>query len=205
MPRPAKRSTGKPSKDRRVQKTQKLLQEALVSLIRGRDYDSIAIKEILDRANVGRSTFYTHFRDKEELFVSVIHEMLRSVQPAQVPSSAKRYERILWFSLPIFQYHDRHRREPGVKIGVRGRTILHEHLREALTELIADDARREFRIWHKNGSNLPPSLLVHYVTSTFILVLNWWLENESPLSPEKINEFFLALVLPTLNAAREQR
>lgn len=198
-------SQGKRSTDRRIQRTQKLLQEALVSLIREKDYDSIAIKEILDRADVGRSTFYTHFRDKDELFVSVTHEMLRSVQRGQVPSSAKRYERILWFSLPIFQYHDHHRRQPGVKIGIKGRTILHEHLREAIAELIGDDARREFQVWQKNGSAFPPALLLHYVTSTFILVLNWWLEVKSLLSPEKINELFLALVLPTLNAARDQR
>lgn len=200
MASPTKRGT-----DRRIQRTHKLLQEALVSLIREKDYDSIAIKEILDRANLGRSTFYTHFRDKDELLFGVIHEMLRSVQPAKVPSSAKRYERILWFSLPIFEYHDHHRRQPGVKVGLRGRTILHEHLREALAELIGDDARREFHAWQKNGASFPPALLVHYVTSTFILVLNWWPEVKSPLSPEKINDLFLTLVLPTLNAARDQR
>lgn len=199
MALPAKLST-----DRRTQRTHKFLQEALASLIREKEYDSIAIKEILDRADVGRSTFYTHFRGKDDLFVSVIHEMLRSVQRAQVPSSAKLYERILWFSLPIFQYHDHHRRQPG-NIGVRGRTILHEHLREALVDLIGDDARREFYVWRKNGSGFPPALLIHYVTSTFILVLNWWLEVKNPLSPEKINELFLALVLPTLDATRDQR
>ena len=191
--------------DRRVQRTRKLLQEALVSLIREKDYDSIAIKEILDRADVGRSTFYTHFRDKDELFVGVIHEMLHSVQPAQVPPSAKPYQKILWFSLPIFEYHDHHRRQPGVRIGLRGRTILHEHLREALAELIGEDAQREFQLWRKRGSGFPPALLVHYVTSTFILILNWWLESKNPLSPEKINDLFLALVLPTLNAARQGR
>lgn len=201
----AKQGTARPSRDRRIQRTQKLLQEALVSLIRERDYDSISIKEILDRANVGRSTFYTHFRDKDDLFVSVIHEMLLSVQPAQPPSSIKRYERVLWFSLPIFQYHDRHRREPGVKIGIRGRTILHQHLQKALAELIADDARREFSVSRKDECSLAPDLLVQYVTSTFVLVLNWWLEKKSPLSPEKINEVLLALVLPTLDAARERR
>ena len=45
--------------DRRVARTQKLLRDALHSLIHERDYDSIVVKEILDRANVGRSAFYT--------------------------------------------------------------------------------------------------------------------------------------------------
>jgi len=55
--------------DRRIQKTKNLLHQALGSLIREKPYDAIVVKEILDRANVGRSTFYTHFRDKDELLV----------------------------------------------------------------------------------------------------------------------------------------
>ena len=58
---------GKRLKDRRIQKTQKLLREALFSLIREKNFDSIVVKDILDRANVGRSTFYMHFGDKDEL------------------------------------------------------------------------------------------------------------------------------------------
>ena len=66
-------------KDRRIQKTMHLLHEALGSLIREKPYDEIVVQEILDRANVGRSTFYMHFRDKDELLVSGIHDMLGSV------------------------------------------------------------------------------------------------------------------------------
>ena len=65
--------------DRRVQRTKTSLRAALIGLAREKPYDSIAVKEILDRANVGRSTFYAHFRDKKDLLESGIHEMLRSV------------------------------------------------------------------------------------------------------------------------------
>src|SRR5262249_3903679 len=63
-------------KDRRTQRTKNLLHEALGSLIREKPYEAIVVQEILDRANVGRSTFYMHFRDKDELLVSGIHDML---------------------------------------------------------------------------------------------------------------------------------
>ena len=52
----------------------------LGSLIREKPYDEIVVQEILDRANVGRSTFYMHFGDKDDLFVSAIHDMLGPVQ-----------------------------------------------------------------------------------------------------------------------------
>src|SRR5215472_8427798 len=85
----------KREKDRRIQKTQKLLHEALGSLIREKPYEEIVVKEILDRANVGRSTFYMHFRDKDELLTSVLHDMLRTAQIAQIPTSSKKPEGII--------------------------------------------------------------------------------------------------------------
>ena len=194
---------GKQVNDRRVQKTQKLLRDALVSLIHEKAYDSIVVKEILDRANVGRSTFYTHFRDKDELLVSGIHDMLRSVQSTGLPSSAKPYERIIWFSLPIFEYHHQHRRTGEARMGTRGRAILHEHLQKVLAQLIADDVRQDFQERQKTAAQIPQDLLVQYVASTFILVLNWWVESRSPLAPRELNNMFRALVRPTLAAALE--
>lgn len=53
-----------PVRDRRIQKTRDLLHRTLAGSIREKPYDAISVKEILDRADVGRSTFYTHYRDK---------------------------------------------------------------------------------------------------------------------------------------------
>ena len=183
---------------RRVQKTQTLLREALVSLIREKSYDSIAVKEILDRANVGRSTFYMHFRDKDELLVSGIHHMLHSVHSKGLPSSAKRHDKLTSFSLPIFEYHDQHRHTGEDRMGTRGRAIVHEHLRRVLTDVIADEVGRDDRRQRKTAGRLPPDLLVQYVASTFILVLNWWLETRSALRPKEVNDLFRVLVVPTL-------
>jgi AcrR family transcriptional regulator len=118
-----------PAKDRRILKTRDLLHRALAALIHEKPYDSISVKEILDRANVGRSTFYTHFRDKDELLVSAIHDLLHSVQSGKTPSSAKRSERMISFSLPIFEHIDHHRRMGEASMGAGGRAVLHGHLR----------------------------------------------------------------------------
>ena len=112
--------------DRRVARTHKLLRDALHSLTREKDYDSIAVKEILDHANVGRSAFYMHFRDKDELLASSIHEILGSVPSAHPVTHSKpsdgQIERILWFSLPIFEHHHRHRQAAELKLGRCGHT-----------------------------------------------------------------------------------
>jgi AcrR family transcriptional regulator len=186
--------------DRRVQRTQSLLREALASLIREKAYDSISVKEILDRANVGRSTFYMHFRDKDELLVSGIHDMLRPLQSKGPPSSAKQHEKIIWFSLPIFERVHQHRRTGEGEMGPRGRAILHAHLQKVLVQLIADDVRKEFQSRRRTSGQMPSDLLAQCVASVFILVLNWWVESRSPLPPKDVNDLFRALILPTLAA-----
>jgi AcrR family transcriptional regulator len=192
---------GKQVKDRRIVRTESLLRQALVSLIREKNYDSIVVKEILDRANVGRSTFYSHFRDKDDLLVSGIQHILGSPQSKKLHPTAKPYEKIIWFSVPILQFHDEHRHAAEAGMGPRGRAVAHEHLRQVLAELIADDVRKGPQGRQKTADQIPPDLLVEYITSTFILVLNWWVESQSPLPAKEINEVFRALVLPTLAAA----
>src|SRR5688572_3412972 len=61
--------------DRRVQKTRKLLQDALIELVAEKGYEAVTIREILDKANVGRSTFYAHFQDKDQLLHSILDHL----------------------------------------------------------------------------------------------------------------------------------
>jgi AcrR family transcriptional regulator len=187
-------------KDRRIQKTQALLHEALGTLIREKPYDEIVLKEILDRANVGRSTFYTHFRDKDELLASGIHEMLRAVHAADLPPSGKKDERIIRFSLPVFEHIHRHRQAGAAGMGTRGRAIIHEHLQRILAEQIAEDIGKVFQGARKTAGQIPPDLLVQFIASTFVLVLNWWVESDSQLKPKEVNEMFRGLIIPTLAA-----
>jgi hypothetical protein len=56
--------------DRRIRGTQKSLHDALISLVFEKNYDSITVQEILDRADVGRAKFYAHFKGKDELLIS---------------------------------------------------------------------------------------------------------------------------------------
>ena len=62
--------------DRRVRRTRHALENALISLILEKGYDAVTIEEITDRADLGRTTFYLHFRDKEELLMNAIDTMI---------------------------------------------------------------------------------------------------------------------------------
>jgi AcrR family transcriptional regulator len=192
----------KRTKDRRIQKTEALLREALGALIREKPYDDIVVKEILDRANVGRSTFYTHFRDKDELLLSGIQDMLRSAQPAGGERApARPYQSIVWFSLPIFQHIEQHRRTGEVTMGQRGRRAMHEHLQDAVSELIDGEVRAALRRSSHSAGHASPELLVQWIASTFVLVLNWWVENDSSLPAREADHLCRSLIEPSLAEA----
>ena len=183
-------------KDLRVRRTQALLHEALGTLIREKPYDAIAVTEILRRAKVARSTFYSHFSDKDELLTLGIHEMLR---PAA--SRTKWPQAIVWFSLPVFEHLYEHRRTTVGRMGARSRAMIHEHLANVLTRLIAETVNKEYRMRGKAARAMAPDLLAKYVASTFILVLNWWVESDSSLPPNEVNALFHSLVLPSIENA----
>src|SRR5213083_3494878 len=84
--------------DRRVQRTRKLLQDALVSLMIEKGYEATTVQDIIDRANVGRATFYAHFADKETLLVSRLED-LRAMLAQQ-----HQRARGLGFSLPMLEH-----------------------------------------------------------------------------------------------------
>jgi AcrR family transcriptional regulator len=176
-----------------VQRTKSSLHSALIGLAREKPYPAIAVKEILNRANVGRSTFYTHFRDKDDLLESGIHEVLRSARGGSHARSA--VDRLLAFSLPILTHIDEHRHAAGPQMKREGRLVMHARLAEAVKELIADDLAL---LWPKSKPPIPVDLLAQHVASTFVLVLNWWLENSPTSTPADADAHFRELILPTL-------
>ena len=180
--------------DRRVQRTKSSLHHALIGLAREKPYPSIAVKEILDRANVGRSTFYTHFRDKDDLLESGIHDILRSVKAQRLPGST--LERVVAFSLPLLKHIDEHRRADGPKMKREGRVIMHERMQGVLTSLISEELATI--VPGVSKGQIPTDLIARHIASTFVLVLNWWVETSSGLTATDVDACFRELVLPTL-------
>jgi hypothetical protein len=84
-------------------------------------------------------------------------------------------------------------------MGTRGRAIIHEHLRKVLAEQIANDLGKIFHSRRRTLGQVPLDLLVQYIASTFVLVLNWWVDSNSQLRPKEVNDVFRALTLPILS------
>jgi len=189
--------TGK-TVDRRIARTKRALLDALHSLISEKDYDSIVVKEILDRADVGRSAFYTHFSDKDDLLAHGIYDILGGLTSRHSQTGESRNDDPLWFSLLIFEHVDRRRRTTIHKLGPRGAAILHQRLNQVLVKLIDEQLRTGPRKQHKRADRISSDLLAQYLAGTFVLVLNWWIESTSQIAPHAVNELFRSLVPPSL-------
>ena len=185
--------------DRRVHRTRHLLHAALGSLLHEKSYDAIAVKEITARADVGRSAFYTHFRDKDALLASGIRQILDSAPLRRLSEDARRFEKLVSFSLPVLEHIDRFRHAPGGKMGRRSRALVHHRLGTVLLEEIDPHVRAT--VGRELPATMPPALLARFIVGSFLVVLEWWVDSPRPLPPREADDLFLSLVVPTLASA----
>lgn len=186
--------------DRRIRRTQKSLHEALTSLVLEKNYDSITIQEILDRADVGRATFYSHFKGKDELLMSGAHN-LRDVLNTAVQgarSSSKPHEIVIGFSRAMFEHASEYREVYHALLHTQGWSLFRGRLEDILDEIIRRECKTEIQRLKKADSDVPVDLFIQYVRAAFFSVLTWWLDRRSRLTPSQINSIFRSLVSPTL-------
>ena len=184
-----------------MQRTRLLLHKALMSLILEKKYESIAVQEILDRADVGRSNFYVHFRDKDELLFSgfqYLQSFLESVQEVSTAMPSKSYERIIGFSLAMFEHAHEYRRVNRALLGSSAEAVVRRQIHSVLTGLVRRELQLEWQRRKLANSPVSPELLTHFLVSTFVSVLTWWLNSKNPMSPRDIDAAYRHLVLPCL-------
>jgi AcrR family transcriptional regulator len=186
--------------DRRTRKTEDLLLEALVSLVMEKDYASVTVKEVLDRANVGRTTFYAHFTDKDDLLVRAVQRMQEVLETrlAAQGRPSDPAERLVAFALPTFEHLFANRPIYKALKSSGARSIITEYVPVMFANLIGEKASRKPRKAKKGGVEIPGDLLVRFVVTTFTSLVGWWLDAPDPLPPKEVDEIFRALILPGL-------
>ena len=181
--------------DRRIQRTRQLLLDSLIKLILEKGYEPITVQDILDRANVGRSTFYSHFQDKEDLLLSGF-ENLRDMFEGFITQSSP--ETSGWnFSLALFKHAEENRPTFKALFGKRAGTIILSHLEKAMSAVLKEHFQNAFR---KRKQLVPMDIFVEYMVSVFLGLLTWWLDNDISQPAEEMNEYYRKLTEPTIQA-----
>jgi AcrR family transcriptional regulator len=183
--------------DRRSQRTRQLLSAALLELMLEQRYDEITVQDIIDRANVGRSTFYAHYLDKEDLLISDFTRVLdaltqhieeRGIENQHTPPG-----------LAFFFHHVQTHRQL-YKALVRSDPIDllykkgHERLRHNIEGHLVAIAPPD------QASALFLSLVADTMAGTILTMLTWWLDHDTPYTPAQMDSFFHQLMLPGVYA-----
>ena len=175
--------------DKRVERTRKLLQTALIDLIGERGYDAITIQDIVDRANLGRTTFYLHYNSKEDLFMSCREAGIVHFGPLR---HLLTREQLLSPEMPKWTgSHFQHLNDARVQLshivqGEDGLLILRRIRDESAQDLEAS-LRAAFA---ESDSAIPFNLLANYLAGTQIALMQWWLEKRQPYPLETVAQTF---------------
>lgn len=182
--------------DRRVRRTRELLRGALLSLIQEKGYDRITVQDILDRADVGRSTFYAHYRDKDDLFragFEDIRDALAAERDAAEKGAGRKVE-FLQPMLTVFQHVGAHRHFWESMSRKGGADLVTRILRESVSDLVREHFRSQFP--DAKGDQTQREAAMQFVTGACMGLLIWWLENDIvPYSAEEIHSLFRRLAM----------
>jgi AcrR family transcriptional regulator len=163
--------------DRRVRRTRRLLQEALVGLLVQRADERITVQDVLDRADVGRSTFYAHFRDKQALFESCFDDLREDLRRELDALAAGGHE--VQPDSPVrvvFEHADRHRALYRAMCGRRGETVATRYLHRTLVDSL-------YVHLDEVGTRYPAAIIAEYHGSALAGVLVRWIREDFPVDP----------------------
>lgn len=180
--------TPKPKKvDRRIQRTRNLLRDALMHLIIEKGYDEITIQHITDEANVARTTFYLHFKDKDDLLFQTMRDMYEdlyaqssfaemSTHPPQLVEEecdATDFEHVA----DLAEFYK-------VMLGERGSAAFLMRVREFLAKGVMEDTFS--KATNDEQANLPVEFVAYAVAGARIATIKWWLDHDMPYSPQRM-------------------
>ena len=182
--------------DRRIQRTRQLLQDALIALILEKGFEAVTVQDVIDRANIGRSTFYAHFQDKEDLFLSGFENLRNQFEQHLLGQSP--VDQNPWvLSLLMFQHAQEYQRVYKALIGEKGGHTMLTHIQKYLLALIGEHLKSQLPPRKKD--QIPLEILALYIVSTLTTLLTWWLDHDMPYPVEQINDIFRQLTQPSVD------
>ena len=185
--------------DRRVRRTRRLLREALIALVAERGYERVTVQDVLDRADVGRSTFYAHFRDKEALFSSCfddLREDLRQHLEAMEQSPSMRHPTQPVGS--VFDHAYRNREVYRAVCGRRGANMISRQLHPLLIGLLREHLTAV-------RTRLPVEVVAEYHANALLGLLVWWVRQDFPYGPDEMARMCTELTAPGVMASLATR
>jgi len=178
--------------DPRVKRTRRLLRDALVSLILEKDFASISIKEITERAEVAYITFFRHFESLDQLLMEVLDEGLGELQDhietlaKQSETSALETEGRL-----IFEYIQQ--KADLFRILFKSQSVT--RVRKKVVQNIAVIFQKSCLPLARSGNQTTTAILSNHIATSLLALIEWWLDNHMKPAPTQMGKVYKSLII----------
>lgn len=165
--------------DRRTRKTRKAINDAFWKLMQEKDFEDITIQDITDAADIHRATFYLHYQDKYDWLEKTITGLLQNLidKKANIIQAGTRSTKESFRA--SFQYFDENYQWYSTLLKNRGTLFFQTRFKELLIQRFAKDT---------NVNTPERQFAVEFVSSAIVGCIEWWIENDRPLSVDQMAE-----------------
>ncbi len=180
--------------DRRVQRTRQLIRDALIELMMEKRYEKITIQDIIDRANIGRATFYNHYQDKDDLLLRGVAELsTHDAAPLHSTKEGDGQHRTIQ-TAGMFRHSQQNQRLHQVMfkrsqenlIQEEVAAILYTNVETQLTQLVQSE----------EPPDVPIDVIVQFMGGGLLTLIRWWHDQDFPYTPEEMDAFFQQMMMP---------
>ncbi len=179
--------------DRRVQRTRRTLREALIALLLERGWDAVNVQDICERADVGRSTFYTHFADKEDLLAGGLDDLGEGLRHAPATSEPGHP---LPLTRALLEHAWENHRLFRALVGKRSGEPVLRRFRELLLGLVREDLST------RGPAGPRFEATTQFVAGGLAQLLGFWLDARSPIPLAEMEAELLSLVTPIVKPVK---
>lgn len=178
--------------DPRVRRTRRILREALVSLILEKDYTSISIKEITERADMAYITFFRHYTTIDELLLEVLDEGLAELLShigtlaGKTDDPANEIEGRI-----IFEYIKA--KSDLFRILLKSQSVT--RIRKSVIQNIATMYEDSCDFLRRPNSQIPAKIVSNHMATSLLALVEWWLENKMSPPPSQMGKIYRALII----------
>lgn len=186
--------------DRRQQKTRTAIFSAFTSLLAEKSYSKITVQEIIDTANVGRTTFYAHFEAKddllkelcEELFGHIIGSAMDCTHTHGLYSDGSAPESVFCHLLQHLQENDKN---IIALLSCESSEMFLRFFKDSLNELVRSQFINQNR---KANTDIPEDFLINHISGSFVEMVLWWIKGHRKQTPEDLDRYFRAVIEPII-------
>lgn len=178
--------------DRRQQKTRTAIFDAFSTLLKTKSFNHITVQDIIDEANIGRSTFYAHFETKDELLKAMCTDIFTHIFSEELSRErthdfSKDYHRLEQKITHILYHLKDSKRDIIGILSCESGELFMRYFKEYLSEMFLQyiDAL---------SSNVPTDFLLNHLSGSLANAIQWWIKKDMKNTPEEIAKYYMALI-----------